>query len=57
MLRRNLGDAAARVDRIAGPAVTDSERAEAFADFKHWGVRMGRCLDARLNAVAPIRTS
>jgi hypothetical protein len=37
--------------------VTDSERAEAFADFKHWGVRMGRCLDAGLNAVPPIRTS
>jgi Ser/Thr protein kinase RdoA (MazF antagonist) len=54
LLRRYLGDAAVRVDRIADPSATDSTRAAAFADFEMWGVRMWRRLDAGLEAVAPM---
>jgi Ser/Thr protein kinase RdoA (MazF antagonist) len=53
MLRRYLGDAAARVERIAAPETTDGARTAAVADFETWGVRMWRRLDACLAAAAP----
>jgi Ser/Thr protein kinase RdoA (MazF antagonist) len=53
MLRRYLGDAAARVERIADPETTGAARAAAIADFETWGVRMWRRLDACLAAAAP----
>jgi Ser/Thr protein kinase RdoA (MazF antagonist) len=52
MLRRYLGDAAVRVERIADPSASDIARTAAFADFQRWGVRMWRRLDAGLDAVA-----
>jgi Ser/Thr protein kinase RdoA (MazF antagonist) len=54
MLRRYLGDASVRVERISDPSATDIARAAAFADFEMWGVRMWRHLDAGLEAVAPM---
>jgi Ser/Thr protein kinase RdoA (MazF antagonist) len=54
MLRRYLGDASVRVRRIADPSATQAARAEAFADFERYGVRLWRRLDAALEAIAPM---
>ncbi|HEU4953454.1 MAG TPA: aminoglycoside phosphotransferase family protein [Gemmatimonadales bacterium] len=52
MLRRYLGDALARVDRLLDPARTEQERRDAREGIAEWGIRQWDRLDDALDSAA-----